>query len=88
MLLTWLRWEEARVRAHHVAGPRRDHVLESIGLGVNVRYELLPVFSPNDGRVINQSPLANLEVDLGTTVTIVVGQAEDPEGVDAEDPSG
>ena len=62
--------------------------LESIDLAVNVRYEPLPAFSPNDGRVISQSPVADLEIDLGTTVTIVVGQAEDPEGVDAEDPSG
>ena len=63
-------------------------VLESIDLAVNVRYEPLPAFSPNDGRVISQSPVADLEVDLGTTVTIVVGQAEDPEGVDVEDPEG
>ena len=52
------------------------HSLESVGLEVNVRYEPLPMFSPNDGRVIDQSPVANLEIDLGTTVTIVVGQAE------------
>ena len=62
--------------------------LESIDLAVNVRYEPLPAFSPNDGRVISQSPVADLEIDLGTTVTIVVGQAEDPEGANAEDPEG
>jgi serine/threonine-protein kinase len=56
--------------------------LESVDLEVNVRYEPLPAFSPNDGRVISQSPLPDAEVDFGTTVTIVIGQAEDGSGND------
>jgi serine/threonine-protein kinase len=54
--------------------------LESVDLEVNVRYEPLPAFSPNDGRVISQSPLPEDEVDFGTTVTIVIGQADDGSG--------
>jgi serine/threonine-protein kinase len=50
--------------------------LESADLEVNVRYEPLPAYSPNDGRVISQSPIPDVEVDFGTTVTIVIGQAE------------
>jgi serine/threonine-protein kinase len=50
--------------------------LESADLEVNVHYEPLPAYSPNDGRVISQSPIPDVEVDFGTTVTIVIGQAE------------
>jgi len=50
--------------------------LESADLEVNVRYEPLPAYSPNDGRVISQSPIPDVEVDFGITVTIVIGQAE------------
>ena len=60
--------------------------LESVDLEVNVRYEPLPAFSPNDGRVISQSPLPDAEVDFGTTVTIVIGQADD--GSDNGNPIG
>ena len=54
--------------------------MESEDLDVNVRYEPLPAYSPNDGRVISQSPLPDVEVDFGTTVTIVIGQADDGSG--------
>tara|TARA_B100000586_G_scaffold240924_1_gene194010 strand:- start:880 stop:1197 length:318 start_codon:yes stop_codon:yes gene_type:complete len=57
--------------------------LEELGFEVNVVYETLPAFSPNDGRVISQSPQPEVEVDLGTIVTVVVGRSEsvnlDPE---------
>ncbi|MCH2623915.1 MAG: PASTA domain-containing protein, partial [Acidimicrobiales bacterium] len=50
--------------------------LEELGFAVNVIYEALPAFSPNDGRVISQSPQPEVEVDLGTIVTVVVGRSE------------
>ena len=53
-------------------------VLFNVDLESNVRYETLPVNSPNDGRVISQSPVLETVVDFGTQVTIVVGRAEDP----------
>ena len=52
--------------------------LEGAGFEVNVRFTALPVNSPNDGRVITQSPLPDEEVAVGTAVTIVVGEAEVP----------
>lgn len=62
--------------------------LETAGFGVNVVYEPLPSNSPNDGRVITQSPLAAVEIDSGSFVTIVIGAAEADDGgeagVDAE----
>ncbi len=54
--------------------------LTDVDLVVNVLSESLPAYSPNDGRVISQSPPPEGEVDLGTQVTIVIGQAEDPSG--------
>ena len=54
--------------------------LTDADLKVNVRTESLPAYSPNDGRVISQSPTPDSEVDLGTRVTIVIGRAEDPNG--------
>ena len=54
--------------------------LTDVGLVANVRSEALPAHSPNDGRVISQSPAPDGEVDLGTRVTIVIGRAEDPTG--------
>lgn len=54
--------------------------LTDVDLVVNVRSEVLPAYSPNDGRVISQSPAPDGEVDLGTRVTIVIGRAEDPTG--------
>ncbi len=52
--------------------------LEGAGFEVTVRFTALPVNSPNDGRVITQSPLPDEEVAVGTAVTIVVGEAEVP----------
>ncbi len=52
--------------------------LEAAGFEVNVRFEVLPANSPNDGRVISQSPLPDEQVAVGTAVTIVVGEAEVP----------
>tara|TARA_B100000029_G_scaffold151920_2_gene147013 strand:+ start:399 stop:2312 length:1914 start_codon:yes stop_codon:yes gene_type:complete len=50
--------------------------LEEEGFQVNLIEELLPTGSVNDGRVISQSPQPELEVELGTIVTIVVGRSE------------
>jgi len=63
-------------------------VFEELEFGVNVIYEMLPAFSPNDGRVISQSPQPDVRVDLGTIVTVVVGQSEEvdvPPGTEAVD---
>ena len=54
--------------------------LTEVDLVANVRNEDLPAHSPNDGRVISQSPAPDGEVKLGTRVTIVIGRAEDPNG--------
>ncbi len=54
--------------------------LEAAGFGVNLVYETLPSNSPNHGRVISQSPLAEVEIDSGSFVTIVVGSAEEATG--------
>ena len=51
--------------------------LQDLGFEVNVVYETLPTFSPNDGRVISQSPQPDVEIDLGTIVTVVIGRGED-----------
>ena len=50
--------------------------LEGEGFQVNLIEELLPEGSVNDGRVISQSPAPELEVELGTIVTIVIGRSE------------
>ena len=50
--------------------------LEGEGFQVNLIEELLPEGSVNDGRVISQSPQPELEVELGTIVTIVIGRSE------------
>jgi len=57
---------------------RATEALQDLDLEVNVRSEVLPAHSPNDGRAISQSPAFDTEVDLGTRVTIVIGRAEDP----------
>ena len=57
---------------------RASEALSNLDLDVNVRSEELPAYSPNDGRVISQSPSPDTEVDLGTQVTIVIGRAEEP----------
>ena len=50
--------------------------LEGEGFQVNLIEELLPEGSVNDGRVISQGPEPELEVELGTIVTIVIGRSE------------
>ena len=70
-----------------VAGLLEDSAvlaLEELGFQINVVYEGLPAYSPNDNRVISQGPQAEVEADLGTIVTIVVGQAENS-GINSED---
>ena len=62
--------------------------LETAGFGVNVVYEPLPSNSPNDGRVITQSPLAAVEIDSGSFVTIVIGVAEAGGGAGGEPGEG
>jgi serine/threonine-protein kinase len=62
--------------------------LETAGFGVNVVYEPLPSNSPNDGRVITQSPLAAVEIDSGSFVTIVIGAAEAGDGAGGEPGEG
>jgi len=51
-------------------------ILEGEGFQINLIEELLPAESVNDGRVISQSPQSEIEVELGTIVTIVVGRSE------------
>ena len=51
-------------------------ILEEEGFQINLIEELLPAESVNDGRVISQSPQPEIEVELGTIVTIVVGRSE------------
>ena len=54
-------------------------ILEEEGFQINLIEELLPAESVNDGRVISQSPQPEIEVELGTIVTIVVGRSEIPQ---------
>ena len=51
-------------------------ILEEEGFQINLIEELLPAESVNDGRVISQSPQSEIEVELGTIVTIVVGRSD------------
>ena len=51
-------------------------ILEEEGFQINLIEELLPAESVNNGRVISQSPQPEIEVELGTIVTIVVGRSE------------
>ena len=51
-------------------------ILEEEGFQINLIEELLPAESVNDGRVISQSPQPEIEVELGTIVTIIIGRAE------------
>jgi len=51
-------------------------ILEGEGFQINLIEELLPTESVNDGRVLSQSPQPEIEVELGTIVTIVVGRSE------------
>ena len=51
-------------------------ILEGEGFQINRIEELLPTESVNDGRVISQSPQSEIEVELGTIVTIVIGRSE------------
>ena len=54
-------------------------ILEEEGFQINLIEELLPSESVNDGRVISQSPQPEIEVELGTIVTIIIGRAEIPQ---------
>lgn len=49
--------------------------LDEEGLGVEVRYQELAPGAPEDGTVLEQSIPPTQEVDKGTTISIVVGQA-------------
>ena len=51
-------------------------ILEAEGFQINLIEELLPTESVNNGRVLSQSPQPEIEVELGTIVTIVVGRSE------------
>ena len=51
-------------------------ILEQEGFQINLIEELLPSESVNDGRVISQSPQPEIEAELGTIVTIVIGRSE------------
>ncbi len=51
-------------------------ILEGEGFQINLIEELLPTESVNNGRVLSQSPQPEIEVELGTIVTIVVGRSE------------
>ena len=54
-------------------------ILEEEGFQINLIEELLPAESVNDGRVISQSPQPEIEVELGTIVTIIIGRSEIPQ---------
>jgi serine/threonine-protein kinase len=62
--------------------------LEAAGFEVNVLYETLPTNSPNSGRVISQSPMADAEIELGSSVAVVVGATEGAEGEVSVDGTG
>ena len=62
--------------------------LEAAGFEVNVLYETLPTNSPNSGRVISQSPMADVEIELGSSVAVVVGATEGAEGEVPVDATG
>ena len=51
-------------------------ILEQEGFQINLIEELLPSESVNDGRVISQSPQPEIEAELGTIVTIIIGRSE------------
>ena len=49
--------------------------LENDGLVVSVQFQTVPAGAADVGRVISQSPAAFVEVNVGETVTLVVGEA-------------
>jgi len=51
--------------------------LELAGFRVEVVDQALPPGSPDDGRVLAQDPVGGQRAQVGTTVTITVGRAED-----------
>ncbi len=51
------------------------NLLDEAGLGINVSYKTLAAGDPRDGTVLEQSVPSNQEVDKGTVITVVVGQA-------------
>jgi serine/threonine-protein kinase len=53
--------------------------LENAGLDINPNAPIAPTSDPNlDGRVIGQEPPAGAEVDEGTTVTVTLGDFQEP----------
>jgi beta-lactam-binding protein with PASTA domain len=52
--------------------------LGNVGLQVTVRYVTVTFGSPDDGKVISQSPDATTSVDPGSTVRLTVGKAVQP----------
>ena len=52
--------------------------LRGKGLEVATVFETVPEGSPSVGRVIAQSPAAFEEVEVGTVITITVGEAAPP----------
>ena len=51
------------------------NLLDESGLGIDVGYQILEPGDPRDGTVIEQSVASGQEVDKGTRISIVVGQA-------------
>jgi beta-lactam-binding protein with PASTA domain/predicted Ser/Thr protein kinase len=50
--------------------------LDLAGFEIRVTEQALPAGSPDDGRVLAQSPAGGQRADVGSTVTITVGRAE------------
>ena len=51
------------------------NLLDEAGLGIDVGYQVLDPGDPRDGTVLEQSVPSNRDVDKGTRISIVVGQA-------------
>jgi serine/threonine-protein kinase len=51
------------------------NLLDEAGLGIDVGYEELEPGDPRDGTVLEQSVPSNEDVDKGTQISVVVGQA-------------
>jgi serine/threonine-protein kinase len=51
--------------------------LRNRGFVPNPVFQSVPAGSPDNGRVISQNPVADVELELGAAVTIVVGRTAD-----------
>ena len=51
------------------------NLLDEAGLGIDVSYQVLEPGDPRDGTVLEQSIPSDQDVDKGTPIIVVVGQA-------------